>query len=227
MPFSSGHTSERMCGPVGIRRRDGPSTRIFEDIDMQALTDFYRELIDLYAYQVETTQAILKWAELLSRLATREGSSFENSLFFGRGNPDDPNSKYQYARTFKELIRDSEEGARNFRLHRNGVIALAYTLWEVEYRQRIAIECGLTKSQVQSDVFQDLNKYRQAVLHVGGRLDREPKVMRFFAKGDVVSFTENQMHTLFSLLINELNRMGRKYCKQDPNLSLDKPFHRT
>ena len=118
------------------------------------------------------------------------------------------------------------EGGRNVRLCRNGVIALTYALWEENYRETIAKECGLAcKNEVLSDVFQDLNKYRQAILHRGGRLDRELVKMGVFAKGDVVSFTKDQMRDLFAQLIEELNRIGEEYYGQDPGFTLDKPLH--
>ena len=46
--------------------------------------------------------------------------------------------------------------------------------------------------------------------------------MKFFAKGEVVSFTTNHMHQLFATLISELNRLGNAYYGEDPSLSLDK-----
>ena len=103
---------------------------------------------------------------------------------------------------------------------------MTYALWEEEYRPEIAIECGLTsKDDVKSDVFHDLNKYRQAILHVSGRLDREPSVIHFFSEGEVVSLTKDHMHDLFSYLISDLNRIGETYYEVNLGLSLDKPLH--
>ena len=124
-----------------------------------------------------------------------------------------------------DVLKASEEGGRNVRLLRNSVVVFAYALWEDEYRKRIATECGLPcKNKVSSDVFQDLNKYRQGILHVSGRLDKEPTVIRLFSKGDVVSFSKEQIHDLFSNLINELNQIGERYYKANPGFSLDRPL---
>ena len=198
-----------------------------EDIGIQTLIALHRELMDLYEHQAETTQAIHTWANLLRNQATTGGTTPENRLFFGRGDPNDPGAMYQFERLYKDLIMDSEEGGRNIRLHRNGVIALTYSLWEVEYRDKIAKECGLTKNDIKSDTFHDLNKYRQAVLKVGGRLDRQPKVLRFFKKGEVVSFTKDHMDDLFSALMDALNEIGRIYYEQNPGFRLDKPMTRS
>ena len=160
--------------------------------------------------------------------ATGGATTPQHNIWFGRDDPNSPDATYQYSRRTEDLIQDSEEGGRNIRLHRNGVVALTYALWEDEYRERIALECGLPrKDDIESVVFQDLNKYRQAVLHASGKLDRVPQAIRLFKKDDVVSFTKDLMHDLFSALIDELNRLGDKYYGQNPGLSLDKSMRRS
>ncbi len=193
---------------------------------MQALHDFHRELVELYAYEVETTSAFHKWAQFLQQvLSASKATTLDSPFFVWRGDRNSPDQTYQYVRPFKEIIKASEEGGRNVRLHRNGVLALTYALWEVEYRLRIARECGFrSKNDIKSDLFQDLNKYRQAVLHVSGQLDREPKVIQFFRKGDIVSLTKDHMYQLFSHLTCELNRIGEEYYSVSLGLSMDEPF---
>ena len=194
---------------------------------MKALMDLYDELIALYAFEAETSAALSQWVKFLEeRVAASHETTLDHQVFFGRGDPNNPRAQYQYAVSFGNAIHSSDEGGRNIRLHRNGVIALTYALWEEEYRPEIAIECGLTsKDDVKSDVFHDLNKYRQAILHVSGRLDREPSVIHFFSEGEVVSLTKDHMHDLFSYLISDLNRIGETYYEVNPGLSLDKPLH--
>ena len=193
---------------------------------MQAILGFYHRLTDLYEFQVETEMAIRLWAERLGNMATTGRSTLDNRMFFGKDDPNSPDALYHAVRTYRDLIHDAGEGGRNLRLHRNGVIAIAYSLWEDSSRGAMASECNLSKNAIKSDVFQDLNKYRQAILHVDGKLDRKPKVMKFFKVGEVVSFTQGQMDHLFADLISELNRLGKTYYDQDPGLSLDKSMSR-
>ncbi|MCY4519254.1 MAG: hypothetical protein OXC13_00575, partial [Caldilineaceae bacterium] len=47
----------------------------------------------------------------------------------------------------------------------------------------------MDKNDVQSDVFHDLNKYRQAILHRSNRLGSKPKALPYFKEGDEVSPT--------------------------------------
>ena len=152
---------------------------------MQAVLELYDEFIDLYSYAVEISGALHKWVEFVQNIMDSIEVMTPDSLFYvWRGDRDCSGELYNYVRTVKEIIDASEEGGRNIRLHRNAVVALAYSLWEDEYRQRIATECGLgSRNDVKSDVFQDLNMYRQAVLHVGGPIGQRPYGPSFFSEG--------------------------------------------
>ena len=196
---------------------------------MQTLHDFYGELIGLFAHHVEVRMAFWAWSEYLKGLAAQHGTSLDAEITFGRGDPnapDSPESQYQYRKLQRVAIQDSQEDGCNIQLHRHGLVALAYALWEDKYRERIAVDCGLpSKDGIESDVFRDLNLYRQAVLHANGQLDRDPKVMRFLRKGDAVSLTKQNMEDLFSELVGALNHLGRKYyCVQNPGFTLNKPL---
>ena len=189
---------------------------------MDSLLALHEKLMALYAHHTEMEAALAIWNNFL-KSQVKGQTTIDNQMFFGRDDPTSPDANFHYAKTYRTLIQDSEEIGQNFRLHRNAVVAFTYALWEDEYRNLIAVECGFNeKNAIESVVFQDLNKYRQAVLHVSGRLDREPQVIRYFREGDVVAFTKDQMYDLFSILINELNQIGKTYYKQDPQLALDK-----
>ena len=196
---------------------------------MQTLHDFYGELIGLFAHHVEVRMAFWAWSEYLKALAAQHGTLLDTEITFGRGDPnapDSPDTQYQYRKLQRDAIQDSQEGGRNVQLHRYGLVALAYALWEDKYRKRIAVDCGLPcKNCIKSDVFQDLNLYRQAVLHAKGQLDREPKVMRFLRKGDAVSLTKQNMDELFSELVGALNHLAETYYGiQNAGFTLNKPL---
>ena len=193
--------------------------------DMIGLRRFHDELVTIFASSIETEMGFRLLVKWLGEVESDPRVEPSFTVQVGEGDPHLASTKYHYEKPLEELIRDSKEGGTNVRLHRNGVISLAYALWEEEYRAIIAQECGLRcKNEVESAVFQDLNKYRQAILHRGARLDRKPSIMIFFTIGDWVSFTEDQMHELFSRLIEELNRIGETYYGQNPGFTLDKPL---
>ena len=52
-----------------------------------------------------------------------------------------------------------------------------------------------------------------------------PKVLTFFKKGEQVLLTEDHIYELFSILITEINSIGKTYYKQDPKLTLDVPLN--
>ena len=189
---------------------------------MQALVDFNNELENMYAYHVEISSALLTWNAELKRLYN---GSPTQKMWVGRDGPNNPDKTYQYAKFLTEIISTSSKNGAHANTLSRSVIALTYSIWEDKYRARIAHECQKdTKNEIESDVFHDLNKYRQAVLHAGGRLVGNPKVMKFCKSGEEVLLSEKNIHDMFVALTNELNRIGRDYYGQDPGFSLNKPM---
>lgn len=193
---------------------------------MNALNEYYAELLSLYGLLCETGAASNKWRESLEKMASGSSStSMQSRMFFGRQDPNEPDAQHQYSRTMAELISNSQKNGSNQKAIRRMVIAFAYALWEDEYRAKIANECGQpNKRDVNSEVFHDLNKYRQAILHASGRLDREPSVMTYVRKGEIVELSEEQIYDLFKTLINELNHLAATYYKVSANFSIDRGF---
>ena len=190
---------------------------------MKALSDLYKELVNMYSYEVEMSGALHQWNEFLKK--TTKGSK-SPKVFVGRDDPNSPNATFQYVKPAAELISSSAKNGAHETTLRRSVIALTYSLWEDQYRQRIAYECRLGhKNRIKSDVFRDVNRYRQAVLHAGGRLIGKPTVINFFKQGEEVLLTDDHMYQLFSILMNELNRIGKVYYKQDPRFSLNLPLY--
>ena len=193
---------------------------------MKELGELHKELIALFAYYAELEGAINTWHETLKSRVPNAVTS-DIPLHIGRDNPNDPGARYLYTKPFRIAIQDSTKDGPHVSTHRKAVIALTYAIWEDEYRARIANECGFKeKRKIKSDVFRDLNMYRQAILHVNGRLDRETNVLNFFNRGETVAFTENQMTELFSTLVCELNRIGKEYYKIDPGFSFERALNR-
>lgn len=165
---------------------------------MKELISFHEELVDLYGYMVQVAMAIAVLHEKLNRMVTQSTTTtLQNSMFFGKSNPNDPDAKYQYRRTFGYLIRASEKDGINLVILHRSIIVLAVALWEDHFRKKIAKECGIEKDDLKSDVFRDLNSYRQAILHGGNRLRKQPKVIRLFKKGDKISLTDEYMDKIF------------------------------
>ena len=185
------------------------------------------KLLELYGYEIEMNLALHAWHETLCSWTTRpdlcETLKQEQTITFGKGNPNTRDAKWHYERNYDYLLDASRKNGLNAQIHRRAVIAMAYALWEDHYRTKVALECGYnSKNDIQSDVFADLNKYRQAVLHAGGILRQEPKANHLFTKGESILLSGNHMHELFTILLNGLNEIGETYYGKNPWLVLDK-----
>ena len=190
---------------------------------MKALIEFHNSLDALYGYYAEVETAIACWHRYKTRRLSGSGTS---DMLVGRGDSDLPNAEYQHQTTAGASIAGTGRSGRIPILHRRYILVLIVAAWEDGYRGPIARECNKKcKKEIESDVFHDLNKYRQGVLHASGRLDETPKVLSYFAKGDEVSPTSDQIDLVFQGLADELNRIGEKYYGQDPGLVFSRKLH--
>ena len=187
---------------------------------MKALIELHNELVSIYGYNVEVQTAIAFWNRKTTRLVNSgNGTTLSHTMFFGPGDPNLPDTKYQYRSTLRDLITASGKSGINSIRHRRYILVLVIAAWEDHYRERIACECNKKcKNEIESAVFGDLNKYRNAIVHKRGRLDATPKALRYFAKGDEISPTSDHIDSIFRDLIDELNRLGREYYNTDPEL---------
>ena len=190
---------------------------------MRALRDFHDEVVDIYGYLLQVDMAIMQWHKFLNDQIANSHTTPQNTVFFGKDAPNKPDSMYQYRRSFADLIAASTRGGTTSVIHRRSVVILLVASWEDRYRALIARECGLKeKDDLKSDVFHDLNRYRQAILHAGGCLSESPKAIHFFQKGDAVDLTDDHMDALFRMVVKELNRFGMHYYDGNPGFTFDK-----
>ena len=193
---------------------------------MKELANFHQELLDTYGYHLQVGIGINLWHRMLNQQIGAGSTTVSSKISFGQSAPNDPDAKYQYARTFGELSDASAPDGTISVLHRRSVITLIVASWEDEFRNRIAQECGVEKNDLQSDVFHDVNRFRQAILHAGAKLDVEPKALGIFHKGDEIALTGPHMDLIFRALIDELNRIGRVHYGKDPGFNFDNNLNR-
>ena len=193
---------------------------------MKALRECHADVIDLYGYKLQVAIALSLWRDQLHKMASRGATTRSNQVSFGQDDPAHPGATYQYRRDYGFLLDASASDGTTSTLHRRSVVTLLYSDWENKHRPGIAKEIGFEKSQeLESDVFQDIGVYRHAILHRGGKLQKEPQVFRFFRKGEIVSLTNEHVDTIFRGVVDELNRIGREYYGTDPQFSFDQPMN--
>ena len=196
--------------------------------DMNELASFHKAVMEIYGHYFLIRTALINYASFLSELVTGP-SPATASLPLAYGpyvNPDLPGATYRYETTFGDAIAAARDDGPLHITHRRSVVVLIVASWEVEYRGRIAAELGLNEADdVKSDVFRDLTKYRNAILHAGGKLRDVPRAIHFFRKGEQVSLSQEHMERIFQIIVDDLNRIGREYYDSDPNFSLDIPLN--
>ena len=190
---------------------------------MQALQSLYDELVGLYGYQLQMNLSISEWHKLLDAIGKQHGTRMENRVSFGKDDPNDPNATYEFSAKYGNMLDANSPNGPNAQLMRCSVIVLAYSLWDDQYRGKIAAECGFRhKNDIESDVFRDLNLCRRAVVHAGRIVRSQPKVLPFLSKGAAMQFSAADMQRLFELLIEELNRLGRDYYRTNTKFTLSR-----
>ena len=191
---------------------------------MKELTNFQKELTDIYGYFLQVHAAILNWNRFLTEQMDSGPTTPRNTFWFGDTDPNSTDARYQYARTYGELAVDSAPEGITSVIHRRTVVVLVVASWEDSYRGRIASELGIEKNDLASNVFHDLNRFRQAILHAGGKLDIQPKTIPLFNKGDEVILTTGDINLIFRLIVDELNRIGRSFTERIPGSLSTKDF---
>ena len=193
---------------------------------MKALTDFHLDVVAMYGYGVQVSRALDFWHKWLSKQTSSGSATADNEIFFGDSDPNIPDATYVYRRTFSYLLDASSPNGNTLVIHRRSLVALLYASWEDRHRNRIAMEAGLKqKNDLGSDVFGDVRMYRNAIMHANGALRDEPRIFRFFKKGDRVVLSSDHIETMFKTAIDELNRMGKEYFGTNPRFSFEEPLH--
>ena len=193
---------------------------------MKALRECHSDIIEIYGYGVQVIGALFTWHERLHNQISSGKTKRSHRMFFGDGDPNRPEAKYQYQRDFGYLLDESALNGPLSVIHRRSVVTLLYSAWEDRHRAMIAEEIGLnSKDDLKSDVFRDVNVYRRAIIHAGGKLRDEPKVFNFFKKGEEVSLTSKHIDLIFRRVVDELNRIGRVYYGTDPQFSFDQSLN--
>ena len=188
---------------------------------MKELANLHKEIINTYGYMVEVAAALAQWNGFLKKQMRSRHSMRQRRFFFGKGDPNEPEATYQHVRTWGDLVAASEKNGATFVVHYRNVLVLVVASWEL-YRKRIAHECNVEENGVTSDLFHDLNRARQAIVHGSGKLRDRPKVVPFLRQGAKVTLAGDQMDSIFRMVIDELNRIGTQYYGSHPHFSFDK-----
>jgi hypothetical protein len=121
----------------------------------------------------------------------------------------------------EELLHRSTQGEFKLRTAPGGrdsqflsqmLIAFLYGAWEDNYREKVALQLGHSeKNALSSDLFQDVCKLRQAIVHNQGKATEDverAKVIRWFRRGDQIYICRERAQ----MLLDEIDYYVTQLC---------------
>lgn len=142
-------------------------------------------------------------AQEMARGLPRE-RALQSQLIHGKGNPDVDGEALHMSTLGERIEACSTAGANEFTLSNLCLVSI-YSHWEDRTRGDIAKTLEIDKNNVQSDMFGDIAKMRNAVLHAGGVMDgraRSLKVLKWYQPGDKVLVTRDRLHEVIEHIRN-------------------------
>lgn len=178
---------------------------------LDATTGFQAKVAEIEEAQEETAHQASDRAELDQAL-----------IFYGHGDPNDPNSVIQHQTTQGEYKARNSPGGSNYRLLSYNLIIFAYHLWEQEYRPRIAELLGIETYELKLPLFGDLRHLRNEILKNRGVLTENVsnrlEVISGMEVGQVISFAEADIEQLVRGIKAALDGTVQSATGTDPRL---------
>lgn len=191
------------------------------------LLEMYRtDLAEAYGTVEEAGYAFFNMKAYLELLAPVPGIPLrERGIYFGDGDPNNPDAAFRHYTRFGELFDRTETNGATQILLRRSALVLAYSLWEDGYRNQISHALRIKRALVVDPVLGDLRTYRNSIVHNTNRQSRPTEHFKFFDVGDVMSFTSEQFSIIFSDLVGALNSLALKHCGKNPGFSMHRRLY--
>lgn len=193
-----------------------------------------KELVDrldeFYGLYLDSIAGFQRNAELIERgqrnsivqlrLTSREVDS--RPIFIGRGDPNDRDNVIQNRTTQGEYKARNAPGGKNYQLLSQYFIVVAFSLWEHEYRERIASLLGHDeKDELKLPMFGDIRLLRNDILHHGGVVSRRTanqqlEIMTGQVVGKEVWLSEGEMEKLVRGIKSSLDELVLTATGSDP-----------
>lgn len=101
-----------------------------------------------------------------------------------------------------------ERNKQNHKKMGRMLIVQIYSIWEDFYREEIAKCLDKNKNDIKIDLFGDIAKYRNSIIHKNSKAVRKVnrnKVLKWFEYEDVIDPTTKQIEEMIGLIEKELN----------------------
>ena len=137
----------------------------------------------------------------------------ERTIFYGKGDPNDPDSVVLHAVTQGRLKERNRPGGSNSLFLANVCIVTLYQYWEDHYRKKIAQALGEKTESLLVPVFGDLRLLRRSIIHYQGYglpdIDR-CEVLQWFKPGEQIRINQDQMEDVVRKIKAALHELARQ-----------------
>ena len=145
---------------------------------------------------------------LQAHIETQAGSkSWDEPIYFGDG-PPATCENVAHATTIGDRIGRNACDGENCTFVSNMAVVSIYGYWEDHFRAEIAKALGKEKNQVASDIFGDIRRLRQSIVHHRGIALKDVescKVLQWFSENDQIFLSE----TMYIQMLAEIHEYLR------------------
>jgi hypothetical protein len=164
-----------------------------------------------YGYMLVLAQVEKTQKEFGPKLGMSSAQLDQSNYFYGEGDPNSPGSKILIQATQGAVkVRNAKNGVNAAFLARMLIVAV-YQLWDEHYRAQFAQTVGKTTADIKSDLFGDLRRYRQSIVHnrsIAISDVTNNKVLKWFVPGELINPTGPHIQTLIGLIKDEIDLIG-------------------
>ena len=185
---------------------------------MSAVRELLSSIRHIYGSTVEVSFAIQLLKIDMEQRSRKQPATPDGLVFFGTDDPNDSDARFQYRTRLSKLIEKSSKDGPNDQFIYSASIVLIYSLWEAEYRRRIATELGCRSEDLLHPALGDLKNIRHAILHASSRLDKNLKLFDFFHKGEKLIFNGGNFYFIVSVVYSYILElaMGADWAGFEP-----------
>jgi len=122
------------------------------------------------------------------------------TVWMGKGDPNDPTS-ISYGGWPKSLTQmNLADGGTVDLLLGMQLVVFLYSLWDIDYRPRLAAAHGCGKNDIKIPMLGDLRRFRNDMVHnraiASTKYTARCEVLKWFAEGDLIAIVGDRIHEL-------------------------------
>lgn len=115
----------------------------------------------------------------------------------------------------EEEIAKNRENGNYQRIIAGNTLTMFYNIWEDKFRLEIANRISLSKNDITSDFFKELNYIRQSITHNSfnpiSKLDKLDQ-LSFVGNSTILKLSSFEVQKIKELLVSEIERLKHEYC---------------